>query len=76
MAKKRTRKQKQTANLRHVNTQFVYSFEGVSGTKPKSKNASITENSNSLGSIKKDLVKSLVIAVLILISLAMVYLLS
>ena len=45
-------------------------------TKLKNKKASITENFEGLGSIKKDLFKSLIISILILISLAMVYLLS
>lgn len=73
MAKKRTRKQKQVATLRHVNTQFVYSFKDASGKKSKVKNASITENSEDLGSIKKDLFKSLIISFLILVSLVVVY---
>lgn len=76
MAKKRTKKQKQAANFRHVNTQLIYSFKGAYNTKSKIKNAGITENFEGLASIKKDLYKSLIIAILILTSLTMVYLLS
>lgn len=76
MAKKRTKKQKQMANLRHVNTQFVYTYKGTNKKKLKDNNASITENFEDLGSIKKDLFKSLIIATLILISLTVIYLLS
>jgi hypothetical protein len=76
MAKKRTKKQKLMAESRHVNTQLVYSFKGLFNKKSKIKNASITENYEGLGSIKKDLFKSLIIAFLILISLTVIYLLS
>ena len=73
MAKKRTKKQKILAKSRHVNTQLVYEFHGTSHTKINDKNANTTDNSYNLGSIKKDLFKSLIIALLILISLVVIY---
>ncbi len=73
MAKKRTKIQKIKAKASHVNTQLNYSFD-----KPYSKNTKIkssvnTDRSKGLGSIKNDLFKSLYVAVLILISLLVLY---
>ena len=73
MAKNRTKKQKIKANSRHVNTQLIYNFDKSYNQKPKNDVSVYTDKNNDLGSIKKELLKSLTIASLILISLVVVY---
>jgi len=70
---KRTKKQKMTAKLRHVNTQFTYSFDKPHNQVIKKNNTNISAEFSNLGSIKNNLIKSLTVAVLILISLVVVY---
>jgi len=73
MTKKRTKKQKIKASARHVNSQLAYEFKGTYNLKAKKESAESTEKYNHLGSIKKELYKSLFVAVLILISLVVIY---
>lgn len=70
---KRTKKQKIKANNRHVNSQLAYKFEGTYNSSSKMESAETTEKYKYLGSIKKELYKSLFVAFLILIALAVVY---
>lgn len=70
---KRTKKQKIKAHERHVNSQLNYKFEGTYNSSVKNESAEITEKYNRLASIKKELYKSLFVAVLILISLVVIY---
>jgi hypothetical protein len=70
---KRTKKQKMAAKLRHVNTQFIYNFDKPYTTGCKKNNTRISAEFSYLGSIKNNLIKSLTVAVLILISLVVVY---
>lgn len=73
MAKKRTKRQKIKAGARHVNTQLVYNFNKSYNQSSKKDVSVYTDKINDLGSIKKELLKSLIIASLILISLVVVY---
>ncbi|KKQ77033.1 MAG: hypothetical protein UT00_C0023G0007 [Parcubacteria group bacterium GW2011_GWA1_38_7] len=73
MAKKRTRKQKQAAEVRHVNSQFQIKFEPGSAVLPKVKKSIDTAQTPETASIKKELLRSLTIASLILISLVVLY---
>jgi len=73
MAKKRTKKQKLRSLERRVNTQLEYKFTGSYNSEPKIKDAVYTDKSNSLGTIKKELYKSLITAILILVTLMVVY---
>lgn len=70
---KRTKKQKMAAKLRHVNTQFIYNFNKTYNQADKKNNTKISAESSNLGSIKNNLIKSLTVAILILISLVVVY---
>jgi hypothetical protein len=73
MAKKRTRKQKEKATATHVNSQLKYEFKESYNLSSKNESVVNTDKNNNLGSIKKELYKSLFIASLILISLLVVY---
>lgn len=70
---KRTKKQKIKATDRHVNSQLAYQFNGTYNSSSKKESAKITDDFSNLGSIKKELFKSLFVAILILIALAVVY---
>lgn len=73
MPKKRTRKQKESASRRLVNSQFTIEFK-ASTTEPSKKEKSIdTAQYQHTASIKKDLLNSLIIASLIVISLVVLY---
>lgn len=70
---KRTKKQKVKANLKHVNSQLDYKFSGTYNLNSKNESAKITDDSKNLGSIKRELFRSLFVAILILISLVVIY---
>lgn len=73
MAKKRTRKQKMAAEVRHVNSQFQIKFEPGSAILPKVKKSIDTAQTSVSASTKNELLRSLTIALLILISLVVLY---
>lgn len=73
MAKKRTRKQKEHAQNTRVNSQLAYKFNKSYNLESQKINANLSEKNNDLGSIKKELFKSLSIASLILIALMVLY---
>ncbi|EKE04847.1 MAG: hypothetical protein ACD_19C00429G0007 [uncultured bacterium] len=70
---KRTKKQKIKAISRHVNSQLGYKFEGSYNLSSEKESVKSTTDSKYLGSIKKELYKSLIIALLILTSLVVIY---
>jgi hypothetical protein len=70
---KRTKRQKIKAQARHVNSQLTYKFDGSYNYSEKNKKTKSTDDSKDLGSIKKELYKSLFISSLILISLLVIY---
>ena len=70
---KRTKSEKIKAQVRRVNSQLGYKFEGTYNLNQENKNAKTTDKSNELGSIKKELYRSLTIASIILISLIVIY---
>ena len=70
---KRTKKQKIKAHNRHVNSQLAYEFNETYNLRSKMESAETTDKYKSLGSIKKELYKSLFVAILILISLIEIY---
>jgi hypothetical protein len=70
---KRTKKQKIKAHAQHVNSQLAYEFKGTYNLSSKKESAKITDDSKYLGSIKKELYKSLFVAVLILVALLVIY---
>jgi hypothetical protein len=70
---KRTKKQKIKAAASHVNSQLAYKFDKSYNLNSKKEMVVSTEKKDSLGSIKKELLKSLIIASLILISLMVIY---
>lgn len=73
MPKKRTKKQKIKASMKPVNTHLSYTFNPSSNTISESKKAVNLVKSEDLGSIKKDLFKSLFVSILILVSLVVIY---
>ena len=73
MSKKRTRKQKEHAQITRVNTQLGYKFSGSYNFEAKNEMANLSTRKEDLGSVKKELYKSLGIAMLILISLMVLY---
>ena len=73
MSKKRTRKQKERAQKVRVNSQIEYQFTTAYNSEAKDKRANLSAENNYLGSIKKELFKSLGVAILILISLLVLY---
>jgi uncharacterized membrane protein YcjF (UPF0283 family) len=73
MAKKRTKKQKITTNERRVNTHFEFKFNKPNLGMNKNNNVNNTAQTNNPASIKYDLYKSLILAILILISLTVIY---
>jgi type III secretory pathway component EscU len=73
MAKKRTRKQKVQASVKAVNSQFVMTFEANNKVEPKLKKTIVTANNAQIASVRNELLKSLTIAVLIVISLVVLY---
>lgn len=73
MAKKRTRKQKEHAQTTRVNSQLGYKFNKPYNLEAKNDIANISAETTNLGSIKKELFKSLFLAILILIGLTVVY---
>ena len=73
MAKKRTRKQKEKAMATHVNSQLKYEFKESYNLSSKNESAVNTDKNNNLGSIKKELYKSLFISILILTALLVIY---
>jgi len=70
---KRTKRQKIAADSRRVNTQLKYEFDNVYNRTHKNNESVYTDKNSSLGSIKNELYKSLIVAMLILISLGVVY---
>ncbi len=70
---KRTKSQKIKANNARVNSQLEYKFNGSYNLDLKNKSAKSTDSSKDLGSIRKELYKSLIVALLILISLVVIY---
>lgn len=70
---KRTKKQKIKAVARHVNSQLIYKFNKSYNESVKKEDAVYTDQNSNLASIKKELLKSLAIASLILISLLVIY---
>lgn len=74
MAKKRrTKSQKKATKARAVNTQFQVSFKTGSSKIKTTKKPKRSEQFEDLGSIKKELIKSLIIASLILGSIVVLY---
>lgn len=73
MAIKRTKRQKIKTAARRVNTQLTYNFDKSYNQISKKDVSVYTDKINDLGTIKKELYKSLIIATLILISLVVVY---
>ena len=73
MSKKRTRRQKEHAQEVRVNSQIGYEFTTTYNLEAKKKNANLSVENNNLGSTKKELLKSLGVAMLILISLMVIY---
>lgn len=73
MTKKRTKRQKQLATSRRVNSQLAYKFPDTYNFEPKNTSAVDTAKSEYLASVKKELFKSLIIAILILTSLMVLY---
>jgi len=73
MSKKRTRRQKEHAQEVRVNSQIGYEFTTTYNLEAKEKKANLSVENNNLGSIKKELLKSLGVAMLILISLMVIY---
>lgn len=73
MTKKRTRKRKEHAQIIRVNSQLDYQFNKTYNVEAKKEIANISEETTNLGSIKKELFKSLFIAILILSGLMVVY---
>ncbi len=70
---KRTKKQKIKANQARVNSQLEYKFTKTYNLNSKNEELKITDNSSTLASIKKELYKSLFVALLILSSLVVIY---
>ena len=70
---KRTKQQKIRAQASRVNTQLSYNFNKSYNQIEKNNNANISAESKDLGSIKKELFRSLSLAILILIALLMLY---
>lgn len=70
---KRTKKQKIKANQARVNSQLEYKFTKTYNLNSKNEELKITDNSSTLASIKKELYKSLFVALLILSSLMVIY---
>ena len=73
MSKKRTRKQKEHAQNTRVNSQLGYKFKESYNLEAKKIKANISDRIDNLGSIKKELFKSLGVATLIVISLMVLY---
>lgn len=73
MAKKRTKKQKIRTRNKPVNSHLTFSFNNLNTKSSDSKKTLKSAKSDNLGSIKKDLTKSLFVAILIIISLVVVY---
>lgn len=73
MAKKRTRKQKEEASNKRVNSQLSYKFNKPYNFEAKNQLANHSDKSNNLASVKKELLKSIFVAILILISLMVIY---
>jgi hypothetical protein len=69
----RTRSQKIKASKARVNSQLTYKFSETYNLASKKESANSTDISKDLGSIKKELLKSLILASLILISLVVIY---
>lgn len=70
---KRTKKQKIKTASRHVNSQLAYRLNESYNLNSKKEMVVSTEEKGNLGSIKKELYKSLIVASLILISLIVIY---
>lgn len=70
---KRTKKQKIKANQARVNSQLEYKFTKTYNLNSKNEELKITDNSSTLASIKKELYKSLFVALLIFSSLVVIY---
>ena len=73
MAKKRTKNQKQHAQNERVNSQIKYGFNTPHNFGSQNDNPAITDKTANMASIKKELYKSLAIAVLILAALLVLY---
>jgi len=69
----RTKKQKIKASASRVNSQLTYQFNKSYNQNAQKNDVVNTDKSASLASIKKELLKSLTIASLILISLLVIY---
>ncbi len=73
MAKKRTKKHKNKAHIQPVNTQLNYKFQVPAAQQLNHKNSKNTEINIETTLDKKDLIKSLILALLIVISLVVIY---
>lgn len=73
MSKKRTKKQKIKSSLNNVKSQFNLDFDSLKLSRIENKEPKDTEENVYLGSIKLDLYKSLVLAILIVTSLMVIY---
>ncbi|KKP47747.1 MAG: hypothetical protein UR38_C0003G0152 [Candidatus Woesebacteria bacterium GW2011_GWA2_33_28] len=62
MSKKRTRKQKEHAQITRVNTQLGYKFSGSYNFEAKNEMANLSARKKDLGSVRKELYKSLGVA--------------
>lgn len=71
--KRRTKKQKKSSKARAVNTQFQVSFNTGSSKTKAVKKPIKSEQFEDLGSIKHGLIKSMIIASLILGSIVVLY---
>lgn len=70
---KRTKNEKIKAEARRVNTQLKFKIGKAYNQTNKNNESVYTDENASLGSIKNELYKSLIVAILILISLVVVY---
>jgi len=71
--KRRTKAKKIASQARAVKGQFQFSFKAGSVKTNSKKKSEISERSDDLASIKKDLIKSLIIASLITGSILVLY---
>ncbi|WKZ25206.1 MAG: hypothetical protein QY322_02335 [bacterium] len=73
MAKKRTKKQKIRASNKPVNSHLAYSFNSLNLKQSDPKKSIKSAKYDDLGSIKKEIRKSIFVAILIVASLMVVY---
>lgn len=73
MAKKRTKKQKIRVSNKPVNSHLAYSFNSLDIKSGHLKKTMKSAKYSNLGSIKKEIGKSIFVAILIVASLVVVY---